>query len=255
MKISLWGHRLIRSVRTALVLTQRGGSCPRSFPFVLGANRTCTWEAPAPGPPTRQPRWGGVAERKRSGPPARGWLAPSTQGPLVSCRDMVLEVCVVVLIAGALRRMRSHAETPSHQDPRHRGWGDVVATPADANHASDANQCAAGNCIVSVGTARPGRSVSHCVRGLGAIDAVARVVELVRGSRCGSHVAPNAFADEIVSTAVYFLSRKFPNGENTKRRSVPRYLCGWISLLRESAESRQKIQLRAHQRVCRNRGG
>ena len=122
MKISLWGTGLSRSVRTALVLTQRGGSCPRSFPFVLGANRTCTWEAPAPGPPTRQPRWGGVAERKRSGPPARGWLAPSTQGPLGSCWDLVLQVCVVVLIAGALRRMRSHAETPSHQDPRHRGW-------------------------------------------------------------------------------------------------------------------------------------
>jgi hypothetical protein len=44
-----------------VVLTQRGGSCPRSFPFVLGAKGTCTWEAPAPGSPTRQPRWGALA--------------------------------------------------------------------------------------------------------------------------------------------------------------------------------------------------
>ncbi len=94
---------------------------------------------------------------------------------------------------------------------------DVAAAPADANHASDAHQRAAGNRIVSRGTARPGRSVSHCVRGLEAIDAVARVVELVRGSRCGSHVAPNTFADEIVSTAVYFLRRREPDTGKTRR--------------------------------------
>ncbi len=136
---------------------------------------------------------------------ARGWLHQRRWGVggascsgLSRCADLASSSSTVAWLARP------------HQDPRHRGGGDVAAAPADANHASDAHQCAAGNRIVSGGTARPGRSVSHCVRGLEAIDAVARVVELVRGTGCGSHVAPNTFADEMrmrLSTAVYFLRR------------------------------------------------
>ena len=45
----------------------------------------------------------------------------------------------------------------------------------------------AGNCIVSVGTAELRRQrISHASIGRGAIDAVARVVELVRGSGLGA---------------------------------------------------------------------
>ena len=48
--------------------------------------------------------------------------------------------------------------------------------------ASDATYSVPGNRIASRGTARAERRSSHCVRGRRAIDAVSRVVELVRGS-------------------------------------------------------------------------
>ena len=58
---------------------------------------------------------------------------------------------------------------------------------AEANHASGATYSVADNRIVSVGTAELRRQrISHASIGRGVIDAVARVVELVRGSRLGA---------------------------------------------------------------------
>jgi hypothetical protein len=52
--------------------------------------------------------------------------------------------------------------------------------------ASDATYSVAGNRIASQGTAASWVVGSHCIRGRGAIDAVSRIVELVRGSKPAS---------------------------------------------------------------------
>jgi hypothetical protein len=61
-------------------------------------------------------------------------------------------------------------------------------TKADStNHASDATYSVAGNRIDSVGTAELRRQrISHACAARGAKDAVARGVELVRGSGLGA---------------------------------------------------------------------
>jgi hypothetical protein len=74
--------------------------------------------------------------------------------------------------------------------------------PDSANHASDATYSVAGNGIVSVGTAELRRQrISHASIGRRAIVAVARVVELVRGSGLGAARAIQTHAPSLAGHA------------------------------------------------------
>ena len=102
----------------------------------------------------------------------RGYAAEKTQGTTIAKAHYALLIAVLIIIGS---KMLHYCRFTIYRSRRDKA--------ASAPVASVAHHSVAGNCIASVGTARAvAQRISHCVRGRGAEDAVARGVEPARGS-------------------------------------------------------------------------